>query len=191
MPARPGISPGCAGGLTRRRQPSPSPAQRRNPLLAAGLPATSAGYQKTDCYTGYQHLFPGHLARWCRLRSYLDTAAAHAITALDAISSAAGGAMAGEAGAVPGAARRPLRELMDDRLLDALLERSRDRRARNCTRGDWAMSAGAGCATWRQRFMNGAAVSVPDAAIRNSVSIRRPYAPAMPSIAGPRRPPGQ
>jgi hypothetical protein len=30
------------------------------------------------------------------------------------------------AGAVPEAARRPLRELMDDRLLDALLERSRD-----------------------------------------------------------------
>src|SRR5271170_7471581 len=34
---------------------------------------------------------------------------------------------AGQAGpAVPEAARRPLRELMDDRLLDALLERSRD-----------------------------------------------------------------
>jgi hypothetical protein len=30
------------------------------------------------------------------------------------------------AGVVPEAARRPLRELMDDRLLDALLERSRD-----------------------------------------------------------------
>ena len=39
----------------------------------------------------------------------------------------AGGALAGEAAAVvPEAARRPLRELMDDRLLDALLERSRD-----------------------------------------------------------------
>jgi hypothetical protein len=36
-------------------------------------------------------------------------------------------AAAGDAGpAVPEAARRPLRELMDDRLLDALLERSRD-----------------------------------------------------------------
>jgi hypothetical protein len=36
-------------------------------------------------------------------------------------------AVAGEtAPAVPEAARRPLRELMDDRLLDALLERSRD-----------------------------------------------------------------
>lgn len=30
------------------------------------------------------------------------------------------------AGGVPAGARRPLRELMDDRLLDALLERSRD-----------------------------------------------------------------
>ena len=38
----------------------------------------------------------------------------------------AGGALAGEAAGVPEAARRPLRELMDDRLLDALLERSRD-----------------------------------------------------------------
>jgi transposase-like protein len=42
-----------------------------------------------------------------------------------------GGAMPGMAGndsgaVVPEAARRPLRELMDDRLLDALLERSRD-----------------------------------------------------------------
>ena len=38
----------------------------------------------------------------------------------------AGGALGGEAAAVPEAARRPLRELMDDRLLDALLERSLD-----------------------------------------------------------------
>ena len=39
----------------------------------------------------------------------------------------AGGVLAGEAEAVvPEAARRPLRELMDDRLMDALLERSRD-----------------------------------------------------------------
>src|ERR1700722_12289817 len=35
-------------------------------------------------------------------------------------------AAAEAAPAVPEAARRPLRELMDDRLLDALLERSRD-----------------------------------------------------------------
>ena len=38
--------------------------------------------------------------------------------------SGAGDAAAGVV--VPEAARRPLRELMDDRLLDALLERSRD-----------------------------------------------------------------
>jgi hypothetical protein len=29
--------------------------------------------------------FPGHLTRWCRLRSYLDSTAAHGLTALDAI----------------------------------------------------------------------------------------------------------
>src|SRR5580700_4639749 len=39
---------------------------------------------------------------------------------------AAAGAVEMPAGVVPEAARRPLRELMDDRLLDALLERSRD-----------------------------------------------------------------
>jgi len=36
------------------------------------------------------------------------------------------GAEDAAAGVVPEAARRALRELMDDRLLDALLERSRD-----------------------------------------------------------------
>ncbi len=41
----------------------------------------------------------------------------------DQVAAAGGGGPAG--GAAP-AARRPLRELMDDRLLDALLERSRD-----------------------------------------------------------------
>ena len=39
---------------------------------------------------------------------------------------AAGQGGPGDAAVVPAAARRPLRELMDDRLLDALLERSRD-----------------------------------------------------------------
>jgi hypothetical protein len=40
------------------------------------------------------------------------------------VAAAGGGEPSG--GALPEAARRPLRELMDDRLLDALLERSRD-----------------------------------------------------------------
>jgi hypothetical protein len=35
--------------------------------------------------------FPGPLGRWCRPRSYLDSAAAHGITTLDAISSAIAG----------------------------------------------------------------------------------------------------
>jgi hypothetical protein len=37
--------------------------------------------------SGYWHTL-ATLARWCRIRSYLDSAAAHCVTALDAISSA-------------------------------------------------------------------------------------------------------
>src|ERR1700744_3877223 len=44
----------------------------------------------------------------------------------DATALAGGGEVPGGPAGVPEAARRPLRELMDDRLLDALLERSRD-----------------------------------------------------------------
>ena len=44
-------------------------------------------------------------------------------TSEDQVAAARGGELSG---AVPEAARRPLRELMDDRLLDALLERSRN-----------------------------------------------------------------
>ena len=40
--------------------------------------------------------------------------------------SGAGAVLDGGGGVVPESARVPLRELMDDRLLDALLERSRD-----------------------------------------------------------------
>ena len=52
----------------------------------------------------------------------------------------------GRAAAVPEAARRPLRELMDDRLLDALLERSRDQAGRAAAdrRGVDARRAGPG-----------------------------------------------
>lgn len=32
---------------------------------------------------------PASLARWCRIRSYLDSAAAHGLTALDAVATAA------------------------------------------------------------------------------------------------------
>jgi hypothetical protein len=45
---------------------------------------------------------------------------------IDEVAAGAGDAAGGAGGVVPGAARRPLRELMDDWLLDALLERSRD-----------------------------------------------------------------
>jgi len=43
--------------------------------------------KRHQAVSGYWHSL-ATLARWCRIRSYLDTAAAHGITALDAISSA-------------------------------------------------------------------------------------------------------
>lgn len=43
--------------------------------------------KRHQAVSGYWH-FLATLARWCRIRSYLDTAAAHGVTALDAISSA-------------------------------------------------------------------------------------------------------
>ncbi|MGO8889712.1 MAG: IS66 family transposase, partial [Streptosporangiaceae bacterium] len=46
--------------------------------------------KRHQAVSGYWHSL-ATLARWCRLRSYLDTAAAHSITALDAISSAIAG----------------------------------------------------------------------------------------------------
>ena len=46
--------------------------------------------KRHQAVSGYWHSL-ATLARWCRLRSYLDTAAAHGITALDAISSAVTG----------------------------------------------------------------------------------------------------
>ena len=46
--------------------------------------------KRHQAVSGYWHSL-ATLGRWCRLRSYLDTAAAHGITALDAISSAIAG----------------------------------------------------------------------------------------------------
>ena len=43
--------------------------------------------KRHQAVSGYWHSL-ATLARWCRIRSYLETAAAHGITALDAISSA-------------------------------------------------------------------------------------------------------
>jgi hypothetical protein len=43
--------------------------------------------ERHQAVSGYWHSL-ATLARWCRIRSYLDTAAAHGTTALDAISSA-------------------------------------------------------------------------------------------------------
>ena len=46
--------------------------------------------KRHQAVSGYWHSL-ATLGRWCRLRSYLDTAAAHGITSLDAISSALAG----------------------------------------------------------------------------------------------------
>lgn len=46
--------------------------------------------KRHQAVSGYWHSL-ATLGRWCRLRSYLDSAAAHGITALDAISSAIAG----------------------------------------------------------------------------------------------------
>jgi Transposase IS66 family len=46
--------------------------------------------KRHQAVSGYWHSL-ATLARWCRIRSYLDTAAAHGTTALDAISSAIAG----------------------------------------------------------------------------------------------------
>jgi hypothetical protein len=43
--------------------------------------------KRHQAVSGYCHSL-ATLARWCRIRSYLDSAAAHGVTALDAISSA-------------------------------------------------------------------------------------------------------
>ena len=43
--------------------------------------------KRHQAVSGYWHSLTT-LARWCRIRSYLDSAAAHGITALDAIRSA-------------------------------------------------------------------------------------------------------
>ena len=43
--------------------------------------------KRHQAVSGYWHSL-ATLARWCRLRSYLDTAAAHGVTALDAVRTA-------------------------------------------------------------------------------------------------------
>jgi len=46
--------------------------------------------KRHQAVSGYWHSL-ATLGRWCRLRSYLDSAAAHGITALDAIGNAIAG----------------------------------------------------------------------------------------------------
>jgi hypothetical protein len=58
--------------------------------------------KRHQAVSGYWHT-PRTLARWCRIRSYLDSAANHGLTALDAITRA----LAGD----PGSRPQPLREI--------------------------------------------------------------------------------
>jgi transposase len=46
--------------------------------------------KRHQAVSGYWHT-PRTLARWCRIRSYLDSAANHGLTALDAITRALNG----------------------------------------------------------------------------------------------------
>jgi transposase len=46
--------------------------------------------KRHQAVSGYWHT-PRTLARWCRIRSYLDSAANHGLTALDAITQALAG----------------------------------------------------------------------------------------------------
>ena len=48
--------------------------------------------KRHQAVSGYWHSL-ATLARWCRIRSYLETAAAHGITALDAISGTIAGSL--------------------------------------------------------------------------------------------------
>ena len=48
------------------------------------------GPKRHQAVSGYWHT-QGTLGRWCRIRSYLDLAANHGLTALDAITSALAG----------------------------------------------------------------------------------------------------
>ena len=85
-PATPS-APGCA--TTRNRfscSPASSPSAGRTTSRERGAKAA----KRHQAVSGYWHSL-ATLARWCRLRSYLDSAAAHGITALDAIRGALAG----------------------------------------------------------------------------------------------------
>ena len=69
------------------------------PVDAAGLRAANArlravvearAARRHQAVSGYWHSL-ATLTRWCRIRSYLDSAAAHGVTELDAISGALAG----------------------------------------------------------------------------------------------------
>ena len=65
-------------------------AKRRGDRDAAGGAGGRAGTAPPDGAAAYWHT-QATLARWCRIRSYLDSAAAHALTALEAVTAALAG----------------------------------------------------------------------------------------------------
>jgi Family of unknown function (DUF6444) len=92
---KPGGQPGHPGaGLARdpdpdQRKTAEPPAQcsRCGTGLAGAQPA---GASWAQAVSGYWHT-QTTLARWCRIRSYLDSSASHGLTALDAITTALNG----------------------------------------------------------------------------------------------------
>lgn len=74
-----------------RRKPASPVLRGGRRSNAPPLPDRGAKAAKLhQAVSGYWHSL-ATLARWCRLRSYLDSAAAHGTSALDAIASAIAG----------------------------------------------------------------------------------------------------
>jgi hypothetical protein len=78
----------CPSAGTSSCTPTASPRAPQNGSNGPPLPDRGAkAVKRHQTVSGYWHSL-GTLARWCRLRSYLDTAAAHGTTALDSIRTA-------------------------------------------------------------------------------------------------------
>jgi len=81
-----------AGLLAARVQGAGLPGHRRlrRGLDDQRLPARRQSVKRHQAVCGYWHCLTT-LSRWCRVRSYLDSAANHGLTALDAVSTALAG----------------------------------------------------------------------------------------------------
>ena len=91
--ARAGTTPAtrsAAGCATTRSRSSCSPATSTSSWTNNVSERGAKAAKRHQAVSGYWHSL-ATLARWCRVRSYLDSAAAHGITALDAIRGALAG----------------------------------------------------------------------------------------------------